>query len=165
MNPMPGTRAWRAGVKGHDRITKINNESTLNMGLNEAVNHLRGQPGTKVNVWIHRDGTDGWPGAKPFELMREVIHVWSVDHKLLDGGIGYVRIRQFQANTATDLQAALADMKRGGELKGVVLDLRGNPGGLLDQAAKVVHTFLNDSPIVSPAGHPTHTRHTTSARS
>ena len=164
MNPMPGTPAGRAGLKRHDRITKINNESTLNMGLNEAVNHLRGQPGTKVNVWLHRDGTDGWQGSKPFELTREVIHVWSVDHKLLDGGIGYVRIRQFQANTATDLQAALADMKRGGELKGVVLDLRGNPGGLLDQAAKVVDTFVSDGPIVATVGNPSEGREEKSAR-
>ncbi len=164
MNPMPGTPAGRAGVKRHDRITKINNESTLNMGLNEAVNHLRGQPGTKVNVWIHRDGADGWQGARPFELTREVIHVWSVDHKLLDGGIGYVRIRQFQANTATDLQAALADMKRNGELKGVVLDLRGNPGGLLDQAAKVVDTFVSDGPIVATVGNPSEGREEKSAR-
>jgi carboxyl-terminal processing protease len=164
MNPMPGTPAGRAGLKRHDRITKINNESTLNMGLNEAVNHLRGQPGTKVNVWIHRDGADGWSGSRPFELTREVIHVWSVDHKLLDGGIGYVRIRQFQANTATDLQAALADMKRNGELKGVVLDLRGNPGGLLDQAAKVVDTFVSEGPIVATVGNPSEGREEKSAR-
>ena len=64
------------------------------------------------------------------------IHVASVEHKLLDGGIGYVRLKQFQANTSTDLEAALADMKKNGELKGLVLDLRGNPGGLLDQAAQ-----------------------------
>ncbi|MBV9947854.1 MAG: PDZ domain-containing protein, partial [Myxococcales bacterium] len=65
MNPMPNTPAGRAGVKKFDRITKINNESTLNMGLNEAVNHLRGAAGTKVTVWIHRDGNEGWAGSKP----------------------------------------------------------------------------------------------------
>jgi carboxyl-terminal processing protease len=158
MNPMPGTPAGRAGLKKYDRIQKINNESTLNMGLNEAVNHLRGAPGTKVTVWIHRDGADGWPGARPFELSREVIHVASVDHKLLDGNIGYVRIKQFQANTTTDLQAALIDMKHGGELKGLVLDLRGNPGGLLDQAAKVVDTFVHEGPIVATVGNPSEGR-------
>ncbi|HXX68629.1 MAG TPA: MXAN_5808 family serine peptidase [Polyangiaceae bacterium] len=158
MNPMPGTPAGRAGVKKYDRIQKINNESTLNMGLNEAVNHLRGAPGTKVTVWIHRDGNDGWPGARSFDLTREVIHVASVDHKLLDGGIGYVRLKQFQANTTTDLQAALADMKRNGELKGLVLDLRGNPGGLLDQAAKVVDTFVSEGPIVATVGNPSEGR-------
>jgi carboxyl-terminal processing protease len=66
VNPMPGTPAGRAGVRKLDRIVKINNEATLNMGLTEAVNHLRGQPGTKVTVWIHRDGEGGWPGVKPF---------------------------------------------------------------------------------------------------
>jgi carboxyl-terminal processing protease len=158
MNPMPGTPAGRAGLKKYDRIEKINNESTLNMGLNEAVNHLRGAPGTKVTVWIHREGSEGWPGTRPFELTREVIHVASVDHKLLDGNIGYVRLRQFQANTTTDLQAALLDMKKQGELKGLVLDLRGNPGGLLDQAAKVVDTFVHDGPIVATVGNPSEGR-------
>jgi carboxyl-terminal processing protease len=163
MNPMPNTPAGRAGVKKTDRITKINNESTLNMGLNEAVNHLRGPPGTKVTVWIHRDGADGWTGSKPFELTREVIHVASVEHRLMDGGIGYVRLKQFQANTTSDLEAALADMKKNGELKGLVLDLRGNPGGLLDQAAKVVDTFVSDGPIVATVGNPSEGREEKSA--
>jgi carboxyl-terminal processing protease len=163
MNPIPNTPAGRAGVKKYDRITKINNESTLNMGLNEAVNHLRGPPGTKVQVWIHRDGSDGWSSSRQFELTREVIHVASVEHKLMDGGIGYVRIKQFQANTTTDLQAALADMKKNGELKGLVMDLRGNPGGLLDQAAKVVDTFVSDGPIVATVGNPSEGREEKSA--
>ncbi len=158
INPMPNTPAGRAGVKKNDRITKINNESTLNMGLNEAVNHLRGDPGTKVTAWIHREGTDGWAGSRPFELTRELIHVASVDHKLLEGGIGYVRLKQFQANTTSDLQSALVDMKKNGELKGLVLDLRGNPGGLLDQAAKVVDTFVKDGPIVATVGNPSEGR-------
>ena len=158
MNPMPNTPAGRVGLKKFDRIEKINGESTLNMGLNEAVNHLRGTPGSKVTVWIHRDGPEGWPNAKPFELTREVIHVASVDHKLLEGGIGYVRLKQFQANTTGDLEAALTDMKKNGELKGLVLDLRGNPGGLLDQAAKVVDTFVSDGPIVATVGNPSEGR-------
>jgi carboxyl-terminal processing protease len=158
MNPMPNTPAGRAGLKKLDRIEKINGESTLNMGLNEAVNHLRGAPGTKVTVWVHRDGAEGWPNAKPFELTREVIHVASVDHKMLDGNVGYVRIKQFQANTTTDLEAALQDLKKNGELKGLVLDLRGNPGGLLDQAAKVVDTFVSEGPIVATVGNPSEGR-------
>ncbi len=158
MNPMPNTPAGRAGVKKFDRITKINNESTLNMGLNEAVSHLRGAPGTKVTAWIHRDGPDGWPASRPFELTREVIHVASVEHRLMEGAIGYVRLKQFQQNTTSDLQAALADMKKSGELKGLVLDLRGNPGGLLDQAAKVVDVFVNDGPIVATVGNPSEGR-------
>ncbi len=158
INPMPATPAGRAGVKKYDRIVKINNESTLNMGLNEAVNHLRGVPGTKVTVWMHRDGPDGWQGAKAFELTREVIRVQSVEHRLLEGNIGYVRLKQFQANTAADLETALHDMRKNGELKGLVLDLRGNPGGLLEQAAKVADKFIAEGPIVATVGNPSEGR-------
>ncbi len=165
INPMPGTPASRAGVKRYDRIVKINNESTLNMGLNEAVNHLRGAPGTKVTVWIHRDGAEGWGGSKPFELTREVIKVASVEHKALGDGIGYVRLKQFQANTSRDLEAALADLRKGGEIKGLVLDLRGNPGGLLEQAARVADKFLASGPIVATVGNPSEEREEKSARS
>jgi carboxyl-terminal processing protease len=164
INPMSGTPAGRAGIKKYDRIRKINGESTLNMGLNEAVNHLRGAPGTKVTIYVHREGPEGWPGEKPIELTREIIHVASVEHKLLDGGIGYVRLKAFQANTTSDLQAALADMKKNGELKGLVLDMRGNPGGLLDQAAKVVDLFVNDGPIVATVGNPSEGREEKTAR-
>jgi len=163
INPMPGTPAGRAGVKKYDRIVKIDHESTLNMGLNEAVQHLRGAPGSKVTVHIHRDGADGWSGSKPFELTRETIHVASVEHRLLDGNIGYVRLKQFQANTSSDLEAALADLKKSGELKGLVLDLRGNPGGLLDQAARVADKFIADGPIVATVGNPSEGREEKSA--
>jgi carboxyl-terminal processing protease len=154
INPMPGTPASRAGLKKYDRIAKINTESTLNMGLTEAVNHLRGAPGTKVTVHIHRDGPEGWQGTRPFELVRETIRVPSVEKKMLEGNVGYVRLKQFQQNTATDLEVALAELKKqaGGELRGLVLDLRGNPGGLLDQATKVADKFLLDGPIVATVG-------------
>ncbi|HEY8078584.1 MAG TPA: MXAN_5808 family serine peptidase, partial [Labilithrix sp.] len=154
INPMPGTPAFRAGVKKLDRIVKIGNESTLNMGLNEAVNHLRGAPSTKVTVWIRRDGPDGFQTPRPFELTREIIKVASVEHKLLADNIGYVRLKQFQQSTSKDLDEALADMKRNGELKGLVLDLRGNPGGLLEQAARVADKFLVNGPIVATVGNP-----------
>jgi carboxyl-terminal processing protease len=163
INPMPGTPAGRAGVKKYDRITKINGESTLNMGLNEAVQHLRGQPGSKVTVWIHRDpdkdkNESGWQGSKPFELTRETIKVASVEHRMLEGNIGYIRLKQFQANTAADLDLALSDMHRTTDLRGLVLDLRGNPGGLLDQAARVADKFLADGPIVATVGNPSEGR-------
>ena len=154
INPMPGTPAFRAGGKKYDRTTKIGGESTLNMGLNEAVQHLRGAPGTKVTVWIRRDGPDGWQQPKPFELTREVIKVQSVESKSLGDGIGYVRIKQFQANTSKDLDEALNKLRGNGELKGLVLDLRGNPGGLLEQAARVADKFLVNGPIVATVGNP-----------
>jgi carboxyl-terminal processing protease len=160
INPMPGTPAGRAGLKKYDRIVKINGESTLNMGLNEAVQHLRGAPGTKVTVWVHRDGSEGWAAARPFELERETIKVGSVEHRLLEGAdhVGYVRIKAFQANTSSDLDDALADLKKSGELKGIVLDLRGNPGGLLDQAARVADKFIAEGPIVATVGNPSEGR-------
>ncbi|MBX3229386.1 MAG: PDZ domain-containing protein [Labilithrix sp.] len=154
INPMPGTPAFRAGVKKYDRITKIGGESTLNMGLNEAVQHLRGAPGSKVTVWIRRDGPEGWQTARPFELTREVIKVQSVESKSLGDGIGYVRLKQFQANTAKDLDEALAGLRKNGEIKGLVLDLRSNPGGLLEQAARVADKFLTSGPIVATVGNP-----------
>ena len=163
INPVPGTPAGRAGVKKYDRIVKINNESTLNMGLNEAVNHLRGAPGTKVSVYVHRDGPDGWQGSRPFELVRETIKVASVEHRMLEGNIGYVRLKQFQANTSSDLDAALSDLRKNGELRGLVLDLRGNPGGLLDQAARVADKFIADGPIVATVGNPSEGREEKSA--
>lgn len=152
MRPMPGTPAGRSGLKRFDRITKINNESTLNMPLDDAVQRLRGKPGTKVTIWVHRDGSDGWAGSKPFELVREEIRIKSVDSRELAPGVGYVRIKQFQSSTSDELESALDKLHDQGPVKGLVLDLRGNPGGLLDQAAKVADTFLERGVIVATVG-------------
>ncbi|HSC87782.1 MAG TPA: MXAN_5808 family serine peptidase [Polyangiaceae bacterium] len=153
MRPMPGTPAGRAGLKRLDRIVKINNESTLNMPLEDAVERLRGEPGSKVTVWVRREGKEGWSGERPFELSREVIRVNSVESKKLDGGVGYVRLKQFQATTAKELSDALTSLRTQGGLKGLVLDLRGNPGGLLDQAGKVADLFLEQGTIYATVGH------------
>src|SRR5690606_16576285 len=152
MRPMPGTPAGRAGLKRLDRITKINNESTLNMPLDDAVSRLRGKPGSKVTIWVHRDGPEGWQGSRPFELVREEIQAQSVESRPLANGIGYVRIRQFQASTSDELDAELAALNKKERLRGLVLDLRGNPGGLLEQAARVADRFLEDGVIVSTVG-------------
>ncbi|MEZ4297836.1 MAG: MXAN_5808 family serine peptidase [Polyangiaceae bacterium] len=149
MNPMPDTPAGRAGLKRLDRIVKINNESTLNMPLEDAVRRLRGEPQTKVTVWINRAGETG---PKPYELTREIIKVKSVEFRALDNGIGYVRLKQFQQSSADELSYALDEIRARGPIRGVVLDLRGNPGGLLDQAAKIADKFLNDGVIVSTVG-------------
>jgi carboxyl-terminal processing protease len=152
MRPMPGTPAGHAGLKRLDRITKINNESTLNMPLDDAVKRLRGKPGSKVTVWVHRDGQDGWSGARPFELVREEIQVRSVDWRGLGNGVGYLRLKQFQSSTSDELDEALADLHKKEKMKALVLDLRGNPGGLLEQAAKVADKFLEDGVIVATVG-------------
>src|SRR5687768_6257417 len=112
MRPMPGTPAARANLKRLDRITKINNESTLNMPLDDAVNRLRGKPGTKVTVWIHRDGNEGWAGARPFELTREEIQIKSVEARALQPGVGYIRLKQFQSSTDDELEEALAELNK-----------------------------------------------------
>jgi carboxyl-terminal processing protease len=152
MRPMPGTPAGRAGLHRLDRITKINNESSLNMPLDDAVGRLRGKPGSKVTIWVHRDGSEGWQGSRPFELTREEIQVKSVEARPLAPGIGYVRLKQFQASTSDELDEALTELGKKERLKGLVLDLRGNPGGLLDQAAKVADRFLEDGVIVTTVG-------------
>ncbi len=152
MHPMPETPAGRAGLKRLDRITKINNESTLNMPLDDAVQRLRGKPGSKVTIWVHRDGKEGWNGSRPFELVREQIQIHSVEARPLGNGVGYVRIKQFQASTADELERALDGLRKTGRIAGLVLDLRMNPGGLLDQAAKVADKFLDKGVIVSTVG-------------
>src|SRR6187549_3946873 len=123
MRPMPGTPAGRAGLKRLDRITKINNESSLNMPLDDAVGRLRGKPGFKVTVWVHRDGPEGWTGDRPFDLTREVIQVKSVDYRSLGGGVGYIRLKQFQASSSDEMDEALGELGKKEKLKGLVLDL------------------------------------------
>lgn len=152
MRPMPGTPADKVGLRRMDRITKINNESTLNMPLEDAVSRLRGDPGTKVTIWVHRDGDGGWSGSRPFELEREVIRVSSVDRETLSDGIGYVRIKQFQQTTADELKKALAQLSSKRPLAGLVLDLRDDPGGLLDQAGKVADMFIAEGVLYTTVG-------------
>lgn len=153
ISPIDGTPADRAGVKAQDKIVKIGEESTVNMGLDEAVERLRGKPGTAVTVWILRKG---WEEPQRFEIVRAVIKVDSVTSQLLEepnkeaGRIGYVKIKQFQGHTAEDVAEAVAAMEKqaGKRLAGLVLDLRNNPGGLLEQAVEVSNLFLTDGVLV-----------------
>jgi carboxyl-terminal processing protease len=152
MRPMPGTPAARAGLKRLDRITKINRESTLNMPLEDAVSRLRGEPSTKVTIWVHRDGEGGWQSSKPVELVRETIRMDSVVSRPLEAGVGYVKITNFQEDTGEDLKNELAALKAKQRLKGLVLDLRNNPGGSLEQAIQVADRFVDHGVIVSTVG-------------
>jgi len=152
MNTMPGTPAAGAGLQKFDRIVQINGEATSTMTINEAVNRLRGDPKTEVTLHVHRDGKDGWTGTKPFKLIREEIKVASVEHKALEGGIGYVRLKQFAEQTTTDLVKAMVEFKSTGHDKGLILDLRGNPGGLLDQARRVADLFVKEGTLVVSDG-------------
>ncbi|MCC7539949.1 MAG: PDZ domain-containing protein, partial [Deltaproteobacteria bacterium] len=157
INPMPGTPAAQAGLRRMDRIVRIGEESTLNMPLSEAVDRLRGAPGTRVSIWVTREGQGGFSRPRRFDLTRDIIHIESVQSRMLEGGVGYARIRSFQGNTAEDLRRALGNLHRqrregGGTLRGLVLDLRDNPGGLLEQAVQVSDMFLSSGTIVTTAG-------------
>ncbi len=148
IRPMPGTPAEKSGLKRNDRIVRIGSESTLNMPLQEAVDRLRGAPGSKVNIAIVRETAKGWSNAKPVQLERAVIHIDSVESRLLEGNIGYVRLKSFQGNTTADLEAALRKL-HASNIKGLILDLQDNPGGLLEQAIRVTDVFLKSGAIVS----------------
>jgi carboxyl-terminal processing protease len=149
IRPMDDTPASRAGLQKGDRIVKIEDESTLNMPLNGAVDRLRGKPGSKVTIFIRRKNKAGkWSQPRKVELTRDVIRIESVQHRMLRDGVGYVKINNFQGNTQSDLKAALNSLHRK-KMRGLVLDLRSNPGGLLDQAVEVADTFIKGGPIVT----------------
>lgn len=150
IRPMDGTPAFRAGVQRNDRIVRINDESTLNMPLTEAVNRLRGDPGEPVEIWIsRRDAAGNWGDPRKIPLVRAVIHLESVEHRMLANNVGYVKINDFQSSTTSeDVVRALADL-HAHDMRGLVLDLRGNPGGFLEQAIEVADTFVARGPLVT----------------
>ena len=148
--PIDDTPAAAAGIRTGDLITGIDGETTKGMALMDAVHKLRGPKGSKVTLTIFREGE-----AKPFDLpiTRDVINIKSVKARAEKDGFGYVRISQFNMTTSRDLKKAIEDVqKEAGGLKGLVLDLRNNPGGLLNQAIKVADLFLSDGKIVYTAG-------------
>ncbi len=149
IRPIPNTPASNAGIQRGDRIVQIDEESTLNMPLSEAVNRLRGAPGSNVSVWTSRKAANGtWGPRRRVPLVRAVIRIESVEHRMLADGVGYIKINNFQGNTHEDMRAALTELHER-NLRGLVLDLRDNPGGLLDQAVRVADTFLERGTIVT----------------
>jgi carboxyl-terminal processing protease len=157
--PMPETPAIKAGIKAKDHIARINNESTINMTLTEAVERLRGDVGSPVDVYIERAGVDG---ARKYTIVRDSIRPPAIDPpaRVLStvakpnepvAKIGYFRIVNFSANTERDLMEALSMFERE-KVKGIIMDLRGNPGGLYDQAQKVADAFIDSGVLVSMVG-------------
>lgn len=145
--PIEGTPAYNAGIKPNDRIVQIEDESTVNMSLIEAVGKLRGPKGTSANIYIMREG---FSEPKKFSIVRDIIKIESVEAYNLGDGVGYIRIRDFQRNTLDSLRAGLKNLKKNdNNLKGIILDLRGNPGGLLDQAERISNLFLKSGVIVT----------------
>ena len=149
--PIDNTPASRAGLKAKDKVVKIEEESTINMSLEEAVSRLRGKPGSKITIWVKRKK---WTEPKRFVLTRAIIKIESVTSKLLAGGVGFVRINSFQNNTYDDLHTHLEKLRAENkkELTGLVLDLRTNPGGLLDQAILISDRFIDRGPLVITVG-------------
>jgi carboxyl-terminal processing protease len=147
ISPIEDTPAYKAGIKAGDQILKIDSKFTKDLSVMEAVKRMRGTKGTKVILTIMREGFEK---PKEFPLTRDVIQVKSVKFKTLDDGFGYIRIAQFQEKTDDDLSAAFESLKKGngGKLRGLVLDLRNDPGGLLDQAVRVADHFLEEGKLI-----------------
>jgi carboxyl-terminal processing protease len=145
VKPMKDTPAWRKGIKAGDHIVKINNELTENLTSNEAVDRMRGDPKTGVTLWIERKNE---PNLLRFDLIRDVIRVSQVDHKLLDHGVGYIKVKQFSKGIASDVADAMKEMSGQGATSWI-LDLRGNPGGLLEEAVQLSDLFVDSGTVVT----------------
>lgn len=148
--PIEDTPAHKAGLLAGDKIVKIGEKSTKDMSLSEAVGNMRGPKDTPVTLSIMRDAFEK---PKAFTLMRALIKVKSVKFKTLEDGFGYIRIAQFQESTTTDLRNAFKELDTNSpKFKGLVLDLRNNPGGLLQEAVNVSNEFIDSGVIVSTKG-------------
>jgi len=145
VSPIEDTPAFRAGLKPGDLIIKIDDASVKGMTLNDAVKRMRGKPKSSIRLTVMRKGD-----TQPFEvtLVREVIRVQSVKSKLIEPGYGWVRIAQFQEHTGENLVKALEGLYKSGPLKGLVLDLRNDPGGLLNGAVGISSAFLQPKVLV-----------------
>jgi len=144
VSPIEGTPAHRAGLLTGDRIVKIDGLVTKDMQLPDAVKRMRGKPGTKVTISVVREG---WTEPKDYDIVREQIRVQSVRTHDLGGGVAYIKLRQFQEQTPSDLDQALERFNKGG-MKSLILDLRNNPGGLLTAAVEVSEKFVDDGKLV-----------------
>ena len=155
ISPIDGTPAARAGIEAGDSIIEIDGLSIEEDGLGRTIDRLRGRAGTSVTIALRREGYDD---PLTFRLIRQRIQVASVSHELLDQSIGYLRLSQFNDTTANDASRAIDTMideardTTGDMLAGLVLDLRNNPGGILDSAVDVSDLFLDEGVIVSAAG-------------
>ncbi len=148
VSPIEDTPADRAGIRAGDVIVMIEGEPTQGMDLMEAVKRMRGPKGTSITIHVLREG---WDKPRAFTIVRDVIRIKSVKWRRI-GDVGVVRITQFQQATHKEVRSALEALGSEGDLSGLVLDLRNNPGGLLDQAVKVADLFLREGTVVSTRG-------------
>ncbi|MCH7893706.1 MAG: S41 family peptidase [Proteobacteria bacterium] len=161
--PFDGTPAKRAGIRSGDIIISIDDMPVVHDNLGETISRMRGKPGTRVKIVVSRADV-----AEPlsFDLERTHIRVASVKGNMLEPGYGYLRISQFSDNTGAELEDALRKLMKeaGGRLDGLILDLRDNPGGVLDSAVEVADVFLNSGLVVSANGRADDARFSMSAR-
>ncbi|TDJ59108.1 MAG: S41 family peptidase [Nitrospina sp.] len=144
ISPIEDTPAFKAGILAGDRIIKIEDESTLDITLSEAVNLLRGDRGAPIKITIFREGMEE---PKDYTIVRDVINVRSLTSKIYNSDVGYIKIRNFTKTTSNDLDKALAVFESK-NVRRLVLDLRNNPGGLLNQAVEVADRFLDDENLI-----------------
>ncbi len=151
ISPIDDTPAFRAGLESGDLIIRLDGKSVKGMTLNDAVKVMRGDPGTDIKLTVIREGADR---PLPFTVTRDIISVQSVKSRILEPDYGYIRISNFQSKTARDLVSELSDLKKENknELKGLVLDLRNNPGGVLSAAADVSDAFIDEGKLVYTKG-------------
>ena len=146
ISPIDNTPASKAGLKAGDYIVKINNTQVQGKSLMEAVDLMRGPVGSSIEITVRRRGVKK---ALIFNIMREVIQVQSVKSELIDNNVGYIRLTSFNENSSEQIKDKINKLKKNKDLKGYILDLRNNPGGLLSQAIKISDFFLENGEIVS----------------
>jgi len=145
VTPMEDTPAWKAGVKAGDRIVKINDELTRNINLIDAAKKLRGVPGSSVEITVLRESGNQ---ILDFKITRDIINIKDIkEAKILEDGIGYIRLSEFRENTSREFKSAMERLKKGG-MKAFILDLRNNPGGLLDNAVKISEEFVEKGSLI-----------------
>jgi len=149
VSPIDDTPAQRAGIQPGDLIVTLDGQSVMGMSIADAVDTMRGEPGSAILLEVRRQGE---AELLEFELERAVVKVASVRGKMLSNDIGYLRITQFQSHTGQELVKELKEWQEQGSLNGIVLDLRNNPGGVLGAAVDVSNAFINDGVIVYTEG-------------
>ena len=145
VSPIEGTPAYRMGIQAGDKIAQVDGESVVGMITDDVISRMRGEPGSRVIIGIERPGVED---MLEFEIIREIIRLTSVPYAfVLDNGVGYIRIREFNANTTNELRVAI-DKLEAEDIEGLIIDLRGNTGGLLNEAVDTINEFIGRDKLV-----------------